>query len=300
MNMHLSKLSIVALLLGITPIAQAATINMVKGETYTGSCGYLAANTPGSFQIPAANNLIEINTPPAVYASMDFSFTNAVSPAILVTGPARLSRDALPTGTQQGLLDIVCADYNGPSLGGWSVRVLDAPSTFPVRFDYSGGPITSGLVISVYDSDGYFRGSKATDEFGASGRVTFNLPQGSYTARISSPDGDIWYGGTPYERKSRFTVPTRNNASLRVALGQAPTLTSVTRLGDTLTITGTGFGSARGYIDFGGFISNASSAVPIWSRDGTRITALVPDQAGTGCLRVFSKTGGWSQECKSF
>jgi hypothetical protein len=152
-----------------------------------------------------------------------------------------------------------------------------------------------GAVVSAYEAvSGIIRESAVAD---STGMATLNVTSGNeYRVQAMRGAVSIWAGRAPRE-KSSAVKPDR---LIKIPLGtSAPMIAGVNRNGGSVTLTGSGFGSIKGYIDFGGYISKAKTD-DLWAKTEDSITVNIPAKAIPGCLRVFSKTGGWSRECVSY
>lgn len=153
-------------------------------------------------------------------------------------------------------------------------------------------------LIFAYDTSLRYFWQWETD---ASGVSNITLPFGTYKLLTVNGDVAVWYGGAPIEKASTLTVsastPILSTGKIvQFQLGNRPVLANVQHNGDgTVTISGTDFGGKRGYVDFGGLVTNAAATITAWTP--TSITAKVPAKAGPGCVRVFSKVGGWTEAC---
>lgn len=117
-----------------------------------------------------------------------------------------------------------------------------------------------------------------------------NLPAGRYIVATSKGGVTTWGTGAPRVKASAIEVvgDTKKDFTIYPALPHIDSLSNdIIAVGQSapLTINGTGFGTSKGYIDFGGYVTNSNIAM--WS--DTAITITVPKSAISGCLRVFAK-----------
>lgn len=231
----------------------------------------------------------------------------------LVSGAANLSVDSSGTnwaelqGTAGDVLDVtgasksftlttrsvLCGDTGAfsfrvtPVLGGVAHLTVNMPSTS-----------TAGGSVFVVNESGMYGDSKVFDENGV---ATIDLPADKYNVFVSSDTGIITsYSGSPYEKAGLVTLNASQFKTLTAKLADAPpTVTNVTNNNGYITITGTGFGTKKGYLDFDGYITNSASVISSWSN--TSISARLPAQADVaGFIRVSSIGGGWSSAAKQY
>ncbi len=101
--------------------------------------------------------------------------------------------------------------------------------------------------------------------------------------------------GKPFQGASEIAV-TGAETTRNLTLGPQPMLDAASTLtfasGQTMSLYGSGFGSSKDYLDLGGYLTNSSSYIQSWT--DTQIDLKVPGSAISGCWRVFSTQGGYS------
>lgn len=151
-----------------------------------------------------------------------------------------------------------------------------------------------GAVITVFDAAIRKMGTYTTYNSGGGYSAPATLPYGKYKVSAARAGTTLWHGGAPVEKAYTLTVNAATPDPLTVpfVFGARPVLSSASRAAGVVTLAGSGFGAAKGYVDFGSGATNAE--ITAWTDTG--ITATIP--AGAGCARVWSRAGGWSAACK--
>jgi hypothetical protein len=273
---------LLVLFLFASPPASAA-IDVTLNETYTGTCttGAMYNYTPES---PAANDMwVEFFGPPYTYANLSMSNNLNYSKTSYGSLTSKIYR-----GNTNVNLNVKCF-----MPGGYFVRFTRSKDNTQLKIDMRGGHILNA-VVNAYDMDGKY----VTMTTAWNGQATLFLPPGRYNLEASYGESSVWYNASPKNLAIIVTTPTTGIATIKMPLDPRPTLTTVTKSGNTLTITGTGFGKSRNYVDMGGYVTKLTAEIPSWT--DMSITATLPNSVTAGCVRVFSKTGGWSKECLNF
>lgn len=151
----------------------------------------------------------------------------------------------------------------------------------------AGAPLP-GEMVTVYTPDGAFVDGVTTDEDGA---YAIDLAPGRYLLRAGA---SIYFPGKPFQGATEFSVTRKTTKNM--VLGENPILTSASSMSSIssqiVSLHGSRFGAAKGYVDFGGYLSDSTTAIQGWTDN--QITVKVPSSAIPGCWRVFSTQGGYS------
>lgn len=148
--------------------------------------------------------------------------------------------------------------------------------------------------VNIYDEVGNFVKSAGIDVTRDASGVGYQyvygvqLPKGRYSIAASNGAVTTWNTGSPRVRASAFEISrdTVKDLSIYSTIPHIDTVsTAVMTKGQPITINGTGFGTSKGYVEFGSYVTN--SKIALWS--DTAITMAVPTSAIPGCLRVFAK-----------
>jgi hypothetical protein len=155
--------------------------------------------------------------------------------------------------------------------------------------------------INFYKPDGTFVTSTFTGLLAiGTGEYSAYLQPGSYLIEAVGPQGtSVFSGNVPREKASDYSV-IKDLTTLNFTLDtKRPLVRTIDRTATTITINGDDFGSPKGYVDVGGYISNTAAIVKSWT--GTKIviskTKAMPN---TGCIRVFAKYAGYSSNCVQY
>lgn len=148
--------------------------------------------------------------------------------------------------------------------------------------------------VNIYDEVGNFVKSAGIDVIRDASGVGYQyvygvqLAKGRYIIAASNGAVTTWNTGSPRVRASAFEV-SKNMVKDLTLYPTIPHIDSVSTAvmteGQPITINGTGFGTSKGYVEFGSYVTN--SKIALWS--DTAITMTVPTSAIPGCLRVFAK-----------
>jgi len=145
-----------------------------------------------------------------------------------------------------------------------------------------------GAVVTVYTPDGAFVDGVTTD---ATGAYALDLAPGRYLLRAGA---SIYFPGKPFQGASEIAVTRKTTKNM--ILGEKPILTSASSMSyissQMVSLHGSRFGAAKGYVDFGGYLSDSTTYINGWT--DTQIDLKVPSSAIPGCWRVFSTQGGYS------
>jgi hypothetical protein len=144
-------------------------------------------------------------------------------------------------------------------------------------------------VVAVYDSEGRFIDMQAV----ANGKYSFTLPFGAYKLHFRFKDYDFWYPYSPASEASLIYLKSSSLTRSVTFASAVPHITGITTgSSGEYVIYGTGFGSVKGYVDFGGYLTNSSTYIMSWS--DTEIHVMTPSSAIPTSIRVFGKGAGFS------
>jgi len=192
----------------------------------------------------------------------------------------------LPAGSLSLKISSVGCEPSAYSLN--LAEVVERGNIQGVISDPVGVPIP-GAVVAIYTPDGAFVDTTLTDNTGG---YWVELAPGRYFLRANA---SIYSPGKPFQGASEITV-TATGTTRNLTLGPQPNLESASTLifasGQTMSLYGSGFGSSKDYLDLGGYLTNSSAYIQSWT--DTQIDLKVPGSAISGCWRVFSTQGGYS------
>lgn len=159
------------------------------------------------------------------------------------------------------------------------------------------------VTVSFYLPSGEFVTKATTD---ATGKYAVSLPPNPYIASAFNLSGTgVWNGNVPRDAASRLVLKAKSTANfvlddVKPVVSDVQTATLETTKGNLTgyRITGSGFGSVKGYVDVAGYLSNSTSYIVGWS--DTQIELIKNTSMPlSGCFKVFSKYSGYS-DCFSF
>jgi ribosomal protein L14 len=144
-------------------------------------------------------------------------------------------------------------------------------------------------VVVAYDVEGNFVDLNEVTE----GKYSLTLPHGAYKLHFRFKDYDFWYPYSPESEASIIYLKTSKTTRSVTFATVIPRISEV-MISDSgeYIIMGTGFGSAKGYVDFGGYITNSSTYILSWT--DTEIRIRKPSNAIPTYIRVFAKGAGYS------
>ena len=156
--------------------------------------------------------------------------------------------------------------------------------------DVAGGGL-AGAQVSLWTADGRFVDSATSDPEGA---YTLMVAPGAYLLGGIHEGVNVFYSGKPREKATLIYAKADLSRNLTIG-SDRPVIDAVGGAlikGEPMRISGSAFGDTKSYIGFGGYLTNSSSYIDSWT--DTEIHLSVPSNAIPGCLRIFAKTGGWS------
>jgi hypothetical protein len=159
------------------------------------------------------------------------------------------------------------------------------------------------VAVSFFLPSGEFVTKATTD---ATGKYAVSLPPNPYIASVFNLSGTgVWNGNVPRDQASRLVLKIKSTANfvlddVKPVVSGVQTTTLETTKGNLTgyIITGSGFGSVKGYVDVAGYLTNSTSYLVGWS--DTQIKLIKNTSMPlSGCFKVFSKYSGYS-DCFSF
>ena len=144
-------------------------------------------------------------------------------------------------------------------------------------------------VVSVYDSEGRFIDLQVV----VNGKYSFTLPFGAYKLHFRFKDYDFWYPYSPATKASTIYLKSSSMSRSVIFASAVPRITGIETGGSGVyVVRGQGFGKAKGYVDFGGYLTNSSTYILSWT--DTEIRVKKPTSAIPTSIRVFGKGAGFS------
>lgn len=179
---------------------------------------------------------------------------------------------------------------------------LDAPKptvTVTGKVINGTGVPVENVQINFYLPDGkWFAGTKTN----LLGNYAVGLPKDGYLVEAVNLSGTaVFNGNVPKDKASRVVVKTgtKLNITLNDIKPVVETVTPATVETKTgYIITGTGFGTARGYVDIGGYLTNSTSYIKSWTDTEISLVKSSSMQV-SGCFKIFAKYAGYS-DCLNF
>jgi hypothetical protein len=157
----------------------------------------------------------------------------------------------------------------------------------------------SNAQINFYKPSGEFEGYAETDE---GGFYSLDIQAGAYLVETVNKNANTTiFLNAPRDAATRQII--KANAKLNITLDDIKPVITSTQPATIATkagyiITGSGFGTTRGYVDLNGYLTNSTTYIKSWT--DTQISLVkASTMPTTGCLKIYAKYAGYS-DCFEF
>lgn len=170
-------------------------------------------------------------------------------------------------------------------------------TSFKVELKNSDKQLVTNARVNFFTADGNWAGAAGGYYNGV---YLAELPKGNYLIEAINENGTSTFRNAPKGDSKLYL--TKEGDTVKIVLDDVkPVIDSVAAtmidvkgvLKPGYTVTGSGFGVKRGYVDVGGYLTNSGTYIRSWT--DTQIEVVKSSSMPlTGCFKVFSYTAGYS------